>query len=159
MAVIEEFVPNEGDGWRYVVDALAHGLEDALAAATDNGSSEPVPRGGTAEPWDLEPARALVGPHIEWASLLGRRTAELHVALVSAPDNPDFVPQPLTQQERIGLFHGARSLARQVLRDVADNGPSSEAVDEVLQRQEEIVERLRRVGVRPRRGLPDPLPR
>ena len=150
VAVIEEFVPNEGDGWRYVVDALAHGLEDALAAATtENAGSEPVPRGEAAEPWDLEPACALVGPHIEWASLLGRRTAELHVALASAPDSPDFVPEPLTQQERIGLFHGARSLARQVLRDVADKGPTSDAVHQVLQRQEEIVERLRRVGTVP----------
>ena len=28
---LEEFVPNEGDGWSYVVDALEHGLEEALA--------------------------------------------------------------------------------------------------------------------------------
>ena len=30
VAVLEEFVPNEDDGWEYVVDALSHGLEDAL---------------------------------------------------------------------------------------------------------------------------------
>ena len=33
VAILEQFVPNEGDGWHYLVDALAHGLEDALASS------------------------------------------------------------------------------------------------------------------------------
>ncbi|HTU38996.1 MAG TPA: maltose alpha-D-glucosyltransferase [Acidimicrobiales bacterium] len=146
VAVLEEFVPNEGDGWRYVVDALTLGLEDALATPEQDGP-EATPRGVVAdESWAFTPAHPLVGPHMEWASLLGTRTAELHVALASATDNPSFNPEPLTTQDRVALFHGARRLARQVFADVVARGISSEAVRCVLQREEEIIERLRQLS-------------
>ncbi len=143
------FVPNEGDGWRYVVDALAHGLEDALATS-DAAVPEATPRGVVAgDPWELTPAHPLVGPHMEWASLLGRRTAELHVALASATDNSYFAPEPLTAQDRVALFHGARRLTRQVFGDVISRDISSAAVRLVLDREDEIIERLRQLSTAP----------
>ena len=146
VAILEQFVPNEGDGWSYLVDALAHGLEDVLA------SSDLTPRPWVEgeevgdEPSEGVSAHPFVGPHLEWAALLGRRTAELHVALTSAPDDPDFAPELLTTQDRVALFHGARSLARQVLRDVVANDPPSGEVKEVLQRESEILQRLQRLS-------------
>jgi maltose alpha-D-glucosyltransferase / alpha-amylase len=149
VAVLEQFVPNEGDGWRYVVDTLAHGLEDALASS---GEAEPVatPRSMTAgEGSEWASAHPLVGPHLEWASLLGRRTAELHVALASAPEDPNFAPVPLTMQDRVALFHGARSFTRQLFRDIATREISSEAVRCVLQMEDAIIERLRHLSTAP----------
>lgn len=145
LAVLEEFVPNEGDGWRYVVDALEHGLEEVLAAASEEDDLQRHPRGLlTSDRWELEPAHPLVGPHMEWASLLGRRIAELHLALVSSRGNPDFDPEPLTAQDRQALFHGARSLTRQVFRDVASKGVTTAVVQSVLEQEEKIIDRLRR---------------
>jgi maltose alpha-D-glucosyltransferase/alpha-amylase len=150
LAVLEEFVPNEGDGWRYVVDALEHGLEEALATATDEDDLQHPPRGLlTSDPWELAPAHPLVGPHMEWASLLGHRIAELHLALVSSHSDPAFVPEPLTAQDRQALFHGARSLTRQVFRDVASKDITSTAVRSVLAQEEEIIDRLRRFSASP----------
>jgi maltose alpha-D-glucosyltransferase/alpha-amylase len=149
LAVLEEFVPNEGDGWRYVVDALEHGLEEALAASSEEVAPQHPPRGLlTSEQWELQPAHPLVGPHMEWASLLGRRTAELHAALASGRD-PNFAPEPLTAQDRQALFHGARSLTRQVFRDVVTKAISSPVVQRVLEREEEIIDRLRRFSASP----------
>src|SRR6202044_3732159 len=31
IAIVEGFVPNEADGWTYVLDALEHGLEEVIA--------------------------------------------------------------------------------------------------------------------------------
>ena len=150
VAVLEEFVPNEGDGWRYVVDALTHGLEDALAATEATDLRAAPPRGvAYGDPWELEPAHPLVGPHMEWASLLGERTADLHVALTSNDNDPNFAPEPLTALDRQAHFHGARSLTRQVLRDVVSRGITSTYVQEVLNREEEIIERLRRLSAAP----------
>ena len=150
LAVLEEFVPNEGDGWRYVVDALEHGLEDALASASEDDAQQAHPRGLlTSDSWELEPAHPLVGPHMEWASLLGHRTAELHLALVASRHDQAFSPEPLTAQDRQALFHGARSLTRQVFRDVASKGITSAAVQRVLSREEEVIERLRRFSASP----------
>ncbi|HEX3333232.1 MAG TPA: maltose alpha-D-glucosyltransferase [Acidimicrobiales bacterium] len=146
LAVMEEFVPNEGDGWRYVVDALEHGLDDALAAPAEEEDQHVASREFSDDPWALEPAHPLVGPHMEWATVLGRRTAELHVALASARDDPNFVPEMLTAQDRQALFHGARSLTHQVLRDVVARRVESDVVARVLDREGEIVERLRRLS-------------
>ena len=35
-------------------------------------------------------ARQRIGPYLDAAALLGRRTAELHLALASVPDDPEF---------------------------------------------------------------------
>ena len=149
--MLEEFVPNEGDGWRYVVDTLTRGLEDALAAIGDSDLRAEPPSGvASGDPWELEPAHPLVGPHMEWASLLGRRTAELHVALSADLNDPQFAPEPLTALDRQALFHGARSLTRQVLRDVVSREISSAFVQQVLSRENEIIERLRLLTARRR---------
>ena len=44
---------------------------------------------------DMAPlATEVIGSFLESARLLGRRTAELHIALASDPDDPDFAPEP-----------------------------------------------------------------
>jgi maltose alpha-D-glucosyltransferase/alpha-amylase len=93
---------------------------------------------------ELEPAHPLVGPHLEWASLLGERTAELHAQLTSDPRDPNFAPEPLTALDRQSLYHGARSLTRQVLHEVVALNVTSPTLQQVLAREEEIIERLRR---------------
>ena len=60
---------------------------------------------------DLAPGHLLLGPHLQWASLLGRRTAELHLALASQPRTATSPPSRSPPVDRQALFHGARSLA------------------------------------------------
>ncbi len=43
--------------------------------------------------------RQRIGPYLDSAALLGRRTAELHLALASAPEDPDFAPQPFSEAD------------------------------------------------------------
>jgi maltose alpha-D-glucosyltransferase/alpha-amylase len=144
VSILEQYVPNEGDGWQYVVDALTLGLEDALATpVTEHASVRSAP---TLQEEMADPVHPLVGPHLEWASLLGRRTAEMHVALAGEQRDTNFVPEPLTSLDRQALFHGARSLTRQVLRDVVSRGTTSPLVDRVLKSEDQIIERLRRLS-------------
>ncbi len=144
VSILEQYVPNEGDGWQYVVDALTLGLEDALATpVTERASVRSAP---TLQEEMADPIHPLVGPHLEWASLLGRRTAEMHVALAGEQRDANFTPEPLTSLDRQALFHGARSLTRQVLRDVVSRGTTSPLVDRVLKSEDQIIERLRRLS-------------
>ena len=46
-------------------------------------------------------------PYLDSAALLGRRTAELHLALASAADDPDFAPQPFSEADRRALQSSA----------------------------------------------------
>jgi maltose alpha-D-glucosyltransferase / alpha-amylase len=146
IAVLEELVQNEGDGWGYVVDALDHALEDFLAAAhAEDPAAEPAPRLLEVPDRHLQPGHPLIGPHLEWASLLGRHTARLHHALGSDRTDPAFAPEPLSAMDRQAMFHGARILVRRVFRQAASVEEPSSALAEVLTKESEIIERLRTI--------------
>ena len=148
VAVLEEFISNEDDGWNYVVDALIHSLEEALAHRQDVELRLAPPRSLFGlERSVLEPGHLLVGAHLEWASLLGRRTAELHQALVSDHRDPDFAPEPLTALDRQALYHGARSLTRKVFHDARSLPDRSPRLEQVLQRENEIIDRMRKLSM------------
>jgi maltose alpha-D-glucosyltransferase / alpha-amylase len=146
VGLLEEFIPNEGDGWNYVVDALTHGLEEVLATSRAHDAPDaPPPRLLDVRDNSLAPGHPLVGPHLAWASLLGRRTAELHCALTSERSDPALAPEPLTSMDRRALFHGARILSRRVFRQITSLYDVSDTVREVLDRESEIVARLRSI--------------
>jgi maltose alpha-D-glucosyltransferase/alpha-amylase len=63
-------------------------------------SSQPIPN----------QARRRIGPYLDSASLLGTRTAELHLALASAPHIPDFAPQPFSQAGQRALVNSVMDL-------------------------------------------------
>ena len=148
VAVLEEFISNEDDGWNYVVDALIHSFEEALAHRQDAELRLSPSRSlFTRERSQLEPGHLLVGAHLEWASLLGRRTAELHLALTSDHRDPDFAPEPLTALDRQALYHGARSLTRKVFHDVRAVPVPSHYVEQVLARENEIIDRMRKLSM------------
>ncbi|HLH45878.1 MAG TPA: putative maltokinase, partial [Acidimicrobiales bacterium] len=144
VAALEEYVASEGDGWSVVVDTLSRGLEEALAhPGAEELRHVPPARLVDVDVAALEPGHLLVGPHIEWASLLGRRVGELHLALASDPANPAFAPEPLTFGDRQSLYHGARALTRRVFRQIAAIEAPSPSVQAVMGREHDIVERLR----------------
>ena len=88
---------------------------------------------------------------LEWAALLGRRTAELHVALTQ-PRQSDFTPEPFTQLYQRSLYQSSRKLAlrtfQQLRRELnrlpedvqaAGRGSCSSARKQVLEQFRAIV--------------------
>jgi maltose alpha-D-glucosyltransferase / alpha-amylase len=154
LCTVEEFVLNEGDGWSQVVDGLSHSLEEVLAAASGTElrylppaslleCADYATRAQSSSAVSLpEAAQLLVGPQLEWAAILGRRTAELHLALASDKDDPAFAPEPLTAIDRQAMFHGARSTARRALRLIAPMAEGSTLVKEVVDRDDEMLSHL-----------------
>jgi maltose alpha-D-glucosyltransferase/alpha-amylase len=53
-------------------------------------------------------AREMIGPFLTSASLLGQRTGELHMALASDQQDPDFAPEPFSQFYRRSLYQSLR---------------------------------------------------
>jgi maltose alpha-D-glucosyltransferase/alpha-amylase len=60
-------------------------------------------------------ARDTVGGYLVWAELLGRRTAELHVALARIEGDLAFSSEPFTRLYQRGLYQSMRSQARATL--------------------------------------------
>ncbi len=143
IAVVQEFVPNEGDGWSYVLDALSRVLEEVVTLPDQEALRDPVPA-HPLDAADLVPlgGHPLIGPHLQWAEILGTRTAELHVALASDVTDPAFAPEPFTAVDRRSLHHGAKSLLRRSLRMVRAMPERPESVVELLAREAEILSRL-----------------
>ncbi|ACA59364.1 maltose alpha-D-glucosyltransferase [Candidatus Desulforudis audaxviator] len=114
LAVLQGFVPNKGDAWQYTLGALSRFFGRVRRAS--GLKVPPLPSkilfAQTGE--DLSPATKMIGGYMDKARLLGRRTAELHLALAARPDNPDFAPEPFTTFYQRSLYQSMRSLTSQV---------------------------------------------
>ncbi|MDA7415171.1 maltose alpha-D-glucosyltransferase [Xenophilus arseniciresistens] len=85
LALLQAYVPNQGDAWEYTLAYLERVLAEVQAAPED------------AEAPDH-------GAFLILMRLLGQRTAELHLALAAAPEaDADFAPQPWAQSDQTDL--------------------------------------------------------
>src|SRR5260370_33787727 len=115
MGAVDGFVQNQGDAWRYTLDSLSQ----FFAAALARHESEHVSAAGNRHPLDLrhselpQHAHELIGAYLDSAGLLGRRSAELHLALGSNAIDPKFAPEPVTDQYRQGVYQSMMSLTTQ----------------------------------------------
>ncbi len=116
VAVLHEYVPNEGDAWEYTGGLLQEYFE--RVAALEAGPPRTAPTtgrllaAGSEGPSEL--ARDTIGVYLGDAALLGRRTAEMHAALASAPGDPDFAPEPFTPFYQRSLYQSMRNMVSQV---------------------------------------------
>ncbi len=130
LGVLEEFVRNEGDAWSYTLDNVRAFLERALASQREPADI-PSPRIGVLEAagQDLpELAVEMVGAFVEPARLLGRRTAEMHLALATADGDVAFTPEPFTRFDQRSLYQSLRNSAGRslgLLRERFKNDPDS----------------------------------
>jgi maltose alpha-D-glucosyltransferase / alpha-amylase len=107
-AILHNLVPNEGDAWQYTLDSLGRFFDRALShgGGAVTSLSIPVHPLELAEQ-DFSPeAKFLMTDYLEDARLLGKRTAELHLAFSKPSGNPDFEPEPFTDFYRHSLYHG-----------------------------------------------------
>jgi maltose alpha-D-glucosyltransferase / alpha-amylase len=128
VAILHEYVENVSDAWIYTLDELGRFAERVQAAASEHGitgarneSSAPLVKRWHElrheSPTAL--AEATVGPYLSSAEQLGRRTAELHLALARASKDTAFAPEPFTRLYQRGLYQSMRSQARATLKLLA----------------------------------------
>ncbi len=119
LGILQAFVPNEGDAWAYTLDEVQRFFDHALTLPPEI----PLPEGTLLQLTHTEPsplARELLGAHLETARLLGQRTAELHLALASELEDPDFAPEPLSALYQRSLYQSMRNLNGKVFRLARD---------------------------------------
>ena len=123
LAMLQQLVPNQGDGWRITLDELARYYE--------RGSLDPAPAGGGMH----SAARETIGIHLDYAATLGKRTAELHLALATPVGDPAFEPEPVTPEGLLRLGERLRAHAADALRSLraALPGIAEDSVDQAAQ--------------------------
>jgi trehalose synthase-fused probable maltokinase len=111
LGMLQGFVPNRGDAWRFTVESLAELLasEDQGAKHQDGGSNRPAAL--QAEDGVHRGSAGRFGGLLPLIGLLGKRTAELHLALASSSADPAFAPEPFTPEVREALDSAFHDLA------------------------------------------------
>jgi maltose alpha-D-glucosyltransferase/alpha-amylase len=152
LAVLQALVPNHGDAWQYTLDVLGDFFEHILArpAEIPNVLQTREPLLELVDQDPPEEVFEVIGLYGESARLLGQRTAELHVMLASAPDEPDFAPEPFSKLYQRAVYQSMRSLTGQVFRLLHQrlkhlpDGVRAEA-QVVLESQGEILDRFQSI--------------
>ena len=105
IGILQGLIPNEGTGWDHALDQLqtlyATITPEQVAAIEVSRCPRTV---RDQIQWEAgDEVRGLVGPYLDAAAQLGRRTAEMHLALASDRTTPAFRPEPLTSFDLIQL--------------------------------------------------------
>jgi maltose alpha-D-glucosyltransferase/alpha-amylase len=120
LAVAHAFIPSAQNAWPYTLDALSRYFDRVITWVAQDRAA-PAPAGDFFKILAQEipaPVTEIVGTYLESARLLGARTAELHLALASDPENREFAPEPFTSHYRRGLFQSMRNVAVHTLRSL-----------------------------------------
>jgi maltose alpha-D-glucosyltransferase/alpha-amylase len=145
-------IPNEGDAWRWTLDALGRYFE---RAQTGWGRGEhglaPEPAETLLELAAREPTAddfERLGTYLPSIQLLGERTAEMHIALASSREDRDFAPEPFSELYQRSLYDSLRTLARSSfrrLRQELDLLPDAERAlgERALATEERMIGRFR----------------
>ena len=102
LAAVQEFVPNQGDGWTWLLRELGDG--------------------STVGDRDTLPA----------IDLLGRRTAEMHRALATPTADHSFAPEEIHADEIDGLLIRLREETKRTMASIVDTGARSRSDVEAL---------------------------
>ncbi len=113
-AMLQELVENEGDGWQWTLEELARFYESV--AGCPPPSSEGLAPSFTQQAPPPSEAREHAWLYLEAAALLGRRTAEMHLALATDTNDEAFRAEPFAQED---LEADARRIEAQINNTLA----------------------------------------
>jgi maltose alpha-D-glucosyltransferase/alpha-amylase len=153
VGILQQYIPNEGDAWRHTLDQLSQYLDRAVTRSAEESKDllRPMPFVQRLSGLPIPPiARELIGPYFENVKLLGQRTAELHVALASNTDDPDFMPEPFSLLYQRSLYQSMRNHSSHIFQILKRNlktlrGSVLDEALQVLDLQTEVLSRFRAV--------------
>ncbi len=96
-ALLQELIVNEGDGWQWTLDELSRFYESVSTCPPPKSAGEPATL--VTDGFIPNEAREHAGLYLEAAALLGRRTAEMHLALATETHDEAFQAEPFTADD------------------------------------------------------------
>jgi len=124
ICLLQSYVPNQGDAWLYTLKTLGSSFERILAEkpVCPCAKEEYTPDFISSFEDIPVPLIDYAGPFfMEMIQLLGRRTGEMHRALVSYSKDPDFTPEQFTTLYQRALYQSLRSQTRRTIQFLKQN--------------------------------------
>ena len=148
--ILQSFVPNQGDAWQYTMKSISTFYNEVGKSSAESAVVES----------QNDAARASIAPFLESVGLLARRTAELHLALVSpvAATEPNFAPEPFDDKFQRSFEDALLELTNRIfgqLRHAQDRLPvnAKPKVEKVLASGPQIIERFHAALSKPIRAV------
>jgi maltose alpha-D-glucosyltransferase/alpha-amylase len=144
LGMLQRLVESQADGWHHATDELSRFYDavDGRAVPTDRLPQSFAEMAVAAPPPAI---RDLMSGYLETAEILGRRTAEVHLALASDASNPAFAPEPFSKDDLTAVTTDTAAQARRALEALKTSGgiPVSgpKLPEDVARRARELVER------------------
>src|SRR5690625_898336 len=147
------FVPNQGDGWHAMVEALGREIEEC--ANFTEGPDATVPVGEVtyvAEEADEAQEEPESFPYpLNLTRILGQRTGELHAAFATPTDDPAFAIEEVTAEDIANWAADTRAQAEDALHRIEASAGEDAVIAALLARREEafsLIDRLGRIAPR-----------
>jgi trehalose synthase-fused probable maltokinase len=125
LGILQSFVANQGDAWEFTLQEVQRYLKGIPATEVSHVPELPgrsvlaLAERSIPDEW-----QQFFGTYLDSAQLLGRRTAELHLALSKAVGNPAFDPEPYSPLDQRAFCKGALHLLRRNLRLLRQQEPT-----------------------------------
>jgi maltose alpha-D-glucosyltransferase/alpha-amylase len=134
--ILHGLVHNQGDAWERTLDELGRYFERVTAGGSPPAASLVAQRATDLIESEIpEAVGATLGVSQAAAAALGRRTADMHLALASFTNNPRFAPEPLTPRDVAQVTAGVVSRIEEVTAMlVARRGSFDETIQPLVDR-------------------------
>jgi maltose alpha-D-glucosyltransferase / alpha-amylase len=149
VAVLQSYTRNAGDAWHYTLDVIGRFFERVLS---DPGAHDRIAKTTPSEPLlslteKETPAivKELIAGYMADADTLGRRTAQMHLALASRDDVPGFNPEPITPHYQRSMYQHIRTQAVQTMQLARRRAKGVPEAEELLAQESEIQKRIRSI--------------
>ena len=152
LGVLRGFIPNQGEAWTLMLDEVAKYYDAVLSRPAPVPAQPTLP--GLFAPGlkDIPPQMiGLAGAvSFEMAVLLGRRTAEMHLALASGPADPEFAPEPFSRLYQRSIYQSAAGHSKMAFLKLEKRlkelpAEAQEGVKSVLESQQKVLKLIHRL--------------
>jgi maltose alpha-D-glucosyltransferase/alpha-amylase len=151
LAFAQDYVPSVGNAFDLTLDTAVQSLEQIVARIDELGTP-PRPR----HPMSVTPTEMAVGREVAPqllvdGELLGRRTAEMHLALASSSNDPVFAPERLSTLQQRSLYQAIRTSVRTSVTLLKRSMPSlrsedTELAQKFIDSEHVLLEQLRAIA-------------
>ncbi|HZH73411.1 MAG TPA: putative maltokinase, partial [Mariniphaga sp.] len=143
LGILVDFIPNEGNAWEFTqsaidqfFDRIIQQKEELMAAKYGNNIAELA---------GSEKMNDLLGQFFtDMVALLGKRTAEMHLALASVKNKKEFTQEPFSLLYQKSLYQSFRTLIKRTFNQVKSakvklNDEQAELLNDILKNENELL--------------------
>ncbi|MCG6188883.1 maltose alpha-D-glucosyltransferase [Maribellus maritimus] len=140
LGILVDFVSNEGNAWEFTQSAIDQYF-DRIVADKENLTvdfKDDDEHLNVVEIVGKEKMKDLLGSFfLEMMKLLGRRTAEMHLALASVKNKKEFTPEPFSLLYQKSLYQSFRTLIKRTVNQMKSskkklNDEQKELIDDII---------------------------